>query len=531
MTPYQALNHEQPDLSHLRVFGAWCNYTHTKKNQANMDIASDSGIFLGFTATKKNAYILSDSDNKVHIATHKTFDEAGMTLPAGQQPPLSKTLLQAGYTNEGTSEKDTPVTGDDMNVKVVLLSEHAQQPTRNTPDSAGLDLYSPSDIIIEPGSYSKIATDIAIQPMPGTYGQIAARSSFATKDITVLGGVIDRDYTGNIYVIMRNSSDLPFSIKKGDRFAQIIFKQIWTPAVEIVTALPTTTQGAQGFGSTETRVPLKSSLTVDTNTKPHQQKGRTRPPTRLTPGPIDISEPYPLAAAVATATPTPSPQVIKFSDNPFDNKLEITIDNKGDHPTLRLDVVHHKDFDKVQLISCSKGTPAGKILRWRSTLRDSFVLAVDHTPISDITSLKKAIQQWDKPTIMFTFGTIEKQAMHPQTGVPQLYFDQLNHIRQHLFTLNHDMDWISDERYRGAVSASRATPGVLPKNKRRGLKLTRKKLKMQDDWDDWLQSEHKQLNQYAAQKTFGTPRLPPPKSNILPLLWTYIIKDDGTKKA
>merc|ERR1712154_590446 len=109
----------------------------------------------------------------------------------------------------------------------------------------------------------------------------------------------------------------------------------------------------------------------------------------------------------------------------------------------------------VQLLSCSKGTPAGKIPRWRSTLRDSFVLAVDHTPISDITSLKRAIQQCDNPTITFTFGTIKKQAMHPHTGVPQLYFDQLNHIRQHLFTLNHNMDWLSEECYQAAVSASR----------------------------------------------------------------------------
>ena len=270
---------------------------------------------------------------------------------------------------------------------------------------------------------------------------------------------------------------------------------------------------------------------MEEHTALHQHKTQKRPPTHLTPAPIDISEPYPLAAAAATATPVPSPQVIEFSDNPFDNELNITIDNKGNHPTLGLDVAHHKDFDKVQLLSCSKGTPAGKIPRWRSTLRDSSVLTVNQTPITDITSLKRAIRECDDPTITITFGTIEKQAMHPQTGVPQLYFNQLNHIGQHLFTLNHDMDWLSEERYQAAVSASRATPSVLPKNKRRGLKLTCKKLKMQDNWDDWQKFEHKQLDQYAAQKTFGTPCHPPPKSNILPLLWTYIIKDDGTKKT
>ena len=44
-------------------------------------------------------------------------------------------------------------------------------------------------------------------------------------------------------------------------------------------------------------------------------------------------------------------------------------------------------------------------------------------------------------------------------------------------------------------------------------------------------SERKQLDQYEAQNTFGPPCPPPLNANILPLLWTYIIKADGTKKA
>ena len=62
-------------------------------------------------------------------------------------------------------------------------------------------------------------------------------------------------------------------------------------------------------------------------------------------------------------------------------------------------------------------------------------------------------------------------------------------------------------------------------------KLTRAFLQKQADWMDWQQSEFKQLNSYHIQDMFGAPIRRPPKANVLPLLWTYIIKTDGTKKA
>ena len=66
---------------------------------------------------------------------------------------------------------------------------------------------------------------------------------------------------------------------------------------------------------------------------------------------------------------------------------------------------------------------------------------------------------------------------------------------------------------------------------KRPKKLTRKYLLQQDDWDDWRESEHKQLDQYHNQGTLGKPTKLPKGANLLPLLWTYLIKDDGTKKA
>jgi hypothetical protein len=85
----------------------------------------------------------------------------------------------------------------------------------------------------------------------------------------------------------------------------------------------------------------------------------------------------------------------------------------------------------------------------------------------------------------------------------------------------------------GTIHAVKAAmpKAILPKSKQRSSKLTRRKLKHRNDWVEWLHSEWKQLDQYHAQHTFGEPCMLPPGANILDLLWTYNIKDDGTRKA
>ena len=51
MTPYQALCHTHPELGTLRALGTKCYFKHTRTNQANIDDASQTGIFLGYTDT------------------------------------------------------------------------------------------------------------------------------------------------------------------------------------------------------------------------------------------------------------------------------------------------------------------------------------------------------------------------------------------------------------------------------------------------------------------------------------------------
>ena len=56
--------------------------------------------------------------------------------------------------------------------------------------------------------------------------------------------------------------------------------------------------------------------------------------------------------------------ILKFSDNPFENKLLIAVTNTGDHPTHGLDVTTYDKVGCVKLLVCNKGTLAGKISKW-----------------------------------------------------------------------------------------------------------------------------------------------------------------------
>jgi deoxyuridine 5'-triphosphate nucleotidohydrolase len=89
---------------------------------------------------------------------------------------------------------------------VQLLSNHARLPIRSTPESAGLDLFSAATVTITSNTQQLIPTDISICPPPGTYCQILPRSGLVLKHcVTTRAGTIDRDYCGNVQVILHNT--------------------------------------------------------------------------------------------------------------------------------------------------------------------------------------------------------------------------------------------------------------------------------------------------------------------------------------
>eukprot|EP00730_Choanoeca_flexa_P011261 TRINITY_DN24216_c0_g1_i1.p1 TRINITY_DN24216_c0_g1~~TRINITY_DN24216_c0_g1_i1.p1 ORF type:complete len:159 (+),score=25.68 TRINITY_DN24216_c0_g1_i1:43-477(+) len=136
-------------------------------------------------------------------------------------------------------------------LKIKKLSENAKVPTRGSDNAAGYDLYAAEDAIIDPQGKAIVKTDIAMAIPEGCYGRVAPRSGLAAKHhIDVGAGVVDRDYRGNVGVVMFNLAKQSYEVKKGDRIAQLVLERIITPKVQEVEELDDTDRGAGGFGST-----------------------------------------------------------------------------------------------------------------------------------------------------------------------------------------------------------------------------------------------------------------------------------------
>jgi len=135
------------------------------------------------------------------------------------------------------------------------LQPGARSPERATPGSAGYDLRACLDapMNLEPGSVGLVPTGLALAIPAGFEGQVRARSGLALRHgIAVLNGpgTIDSDYRGPLGVVLANLGRERFTVRDGDRIAQIVFARL--PEVRMVetSVLPDTERGEGGFGHT-----------------------------------------------------------------------------------------------------------------------------------------------------------------------------------------------------------------------------------------------------------------------------------------
>ena len=124
-------------------------------------------------------------------------------------------------------------------------------PTCATPKSVGLDLYSPTSVLVTAHGKVLINTGIVFQIPMGYYGQIALRSGLALHHhIHVGAGVVDPDYTGPVQVLLLNFSSQNHAIEVNHCIVQLILEIIAYPILCEVPQMPPTEHGAHGFGST-----------------------------------------------------------------------------------------------------------------------------------------------------------------------------------------------------------------------------------------------------------------------------------------
>jgi dUTP pyrophosphatase len=139
-----------------------------------------------------------------------------------------------------------------MKIKIVNTSD-LPLPKYETDSSAGLDLRSTMDFVLEPGKFKGIPTGIKLAVPQGYEGHVRARSGNAFKHgVGCVNGIgtLDADYRGELFVILINWGENPFEIKKGDRIAQLVINKHETIEWEPVEDLENTKRGEGGLGST-----------------------------------------------------------------------------------------------------------------------------------------------------------------------------------------------------------------------------------------------------------------------------------------
>ncbi len=92
----------------------------------------------------------------------------------------------------------------------------------NYPGDAGFDIASTVTMSVAPHKIIKVPTGVKLINPTGRYGQIQSRSSTAFYKGLVVGGVIDSGYTGEIFVLLHNTSDEKQIVYENDRIAQVI---------------------------------------------------------------------------------------------------------------------------------------------------------------------------------------------------------------------------------------------------------------------------------------------------------------------
>jgi dUTP pyrophosphatase len=144
-----------------------------------------------------------------------------------------------------------------VRVKRLPHGEGLPLPAYQSAHAAGLDVVAavPEDaaVTLEPGERALIPTGFALEVPIGYEAQVRPRSGLAIKHgVTLLNspGTIDSDYRGELKVIMVNHGREPYTVRRGDRIAQLVIAPVSHVEIVAVEDLDATARGQGGFGST-----------------------------------------------------------------------------------------------------------------------------------------------------------------------------------------------------------------------------------------------------------------------------------------
>lgn len=137
-----------------------------------------------------------------------------------------------------------------VTLKIKRLHEKTILPTRAHYDDAGLDVYCYEETIIPPHTTVKVPTGFAYEIPEGYCLFTWDKGSVSSKGITTVGGVLDSNYRGELFIPVHNLHDQPYVFEAGHKLAQIVIQKVELWGVEEVSELSDSERGAGSFGST-----------------------------------------------------------------------------------------------------------------------------------------------------------------------------------------------------------------------------------------------------------------------------------------
>jgi len=138
-----------------------------------------------------------------------------------------------------------------VKIKIKKLHPDAIIPSYAHSGDAGMDIFSCEDAVIKSNQRALISTGLAIELPEGYVSLIWDKSGIASKfGITKMAGVIEHTYRGEYKILLLNTSDKEYIIKKGEKIAQLLIQPIITAEIEEVNELSESKRGTNGFGST-----------------------------------------------------------------------------------------------------------------------------------------------------------------------------------------------------------------------------------------------------------------------------------------
>ena len=131
-----------------------------------------------------------------------------------------------------------------------ISSDVVEKPKKAYVNSVGYDLFADESIEVLPNSRAVISTGLRMQIPKGYYGQISPCSGLALKNgVVAFNGTIDSEYLGVVYMLVFNFSSENFSVEKGNRIAQMIFKKCESVSFSFETLIFDSERGIKAFGS------------------------------------------------------------------------------------------------------------------------------------------------------------------------------------------------------------------------------------------------------------------------------------------